>query len=193
MLVRNGPMGRVLAGCLADAGRVGVDHYQYAGTDGREPLRGSFHGADMPTKRLRLSCTTLRHAWARLPWKPVPPQRPRRARVVKGGPFTSSVGLTPNPNRASPRCRPGAGLQNPPSWIHCGPQPAEAECPGAASAGSTRPFTPRFRPGPYLSAEQTRWTRRVGDPPFGFHGLRLLLCSGWAWRLMLSRFIGSVF
>src|SRR5205085_682533 len=104
-------------------------------------------------------------------------------RVVHGGPFTSSVRITPEVRSRIDRLADLAPLHNPPSLETLAA--AEAELPGVPHVAvfdtafhATLPPEARTYPVP------ESWTRDWGIRRFGFHGLSHAYCSRRAAELL---------
>jgi acetate kinase len=170
---------KVIAHGLADwAGPV--THYQFAGPDGRErsedcPWRGH-------AEAVRRVLRDLLHA------EPAALPGPSALaavghRVVHGGPFTSSVRITPEIRSRITALADLAPLHNPPSLDALAA--AEAELPGVPHVAvfdtafhATLPPEARTYPVP------EKWTRDWGIRRFGFHGLSHAYCSRRAAELL---------
>jgi acetate kinase len=170
---------RVIAKALADwAGSA--THYQYAGPDGQEQSEEvSWSGHAEAVRRV---LHDLLHTMPA-----ILPQRSALAavghRVVHGGPFTSSVRITPELRSRITALADLAPLHNPPSLATLAA--AEAELPGVPQVAvfdtafhATLPPEARTYPVP-----QT-WTRDWGIRRFGFHGLSHAYCSRRATELL---------
>jgi acetate kinase len=164
--------GRVVARGLADwAGSV--TRYEYAGSDGQD------RSEEVPwtghAKAVHRFVYDLMHA------EPIVlPERSGLAavghRVVHGGPFTSSVRITPEIRSRINALADLAPLHNPPSLETLAA--AEMELPGIPQVAvfdtafhATLPPEARTYPLP------DRWTRDWGIRRFGFHGLSHAYCS----------------
>jgi acetate kinase len=158
--------GTVLAHGLGDwAGTV--THYQFAGPDGRDhseevPWRGHAKAverfvADL-TAAQRSTLAAVGH------------------RVVHGGPFTSSVRITPEVRSRITGLAELAPLHNPPSLETLAA--AEAELPGVPHvAVFDTAFHATLPPEAYTYPVPGRWTRDWGIRRYGFHGLSHAYCS----------------
>jgi acetate kinase len=174
-----GANGTAIARGLADwAGST--TQYQYEGPDGRKHSENvSWTGhADAVRRFLH----DLMHA--------DPAALPERSalaavghRVVHGGPFTSSVRITPEIRSRLTALTDLAPLHNPPSLATLAA--AEAELPGVPQIAvfdtafhATLPPEARTYPVPGI------WTRDWGIRRFGFHGLSHAYCSRRAAELL---------
>jgi acetate kinase len=157
-----------------------VTHYQYSGPDGQE------HSEDVSWKghadAVRRFLHDLRHA------EPVAlPDGSRLAavgnRVVHGGPFTSSVRITPEIRSRIAALADLAPLHNPPSLATLAA--AEAELPGVPQvAVFDTAFHATLPPEAHTYAVPDSWTRAWGIRRFGFHGLSHAYCSQRAAELL---------
>jgi acetate kinase len=149
-----------------------VTHYQYAGPDGRE------HSEDVSW---RGHADAVRHFLHDLMHAEVVALRDRASlagvghRVVHGGPFTSSVRITPEIRSRITALADLAPLHNPPSLATLAA--AEAELPGVPQVAvfdtafhATLPPEARTYPIP------AKWTRDWDIRRFGFHGLSHAYC-----------------
>jgi acetate kinase len=164
--------GTVVARGLADwAGSV--TRYQYAGPDGKDrseevPWKGN-------AEAVRRFVFDLMHA------EPVVlPERAGLAavghRVVHGGPFTSSVRITPEIRSRITQLADLAPLHNPPSLETLAA--AEAELPGVPQvAVFDTAFHATLPPEAHTYPVPERWTRDWGIRRFGFHGLSHAYCA----------------
>jgi acetate kinase len=159
--------GTVLAHALADWAGAAT-HYEYAGPDGRG--RGA---EEVPWKG---------HAKAveRFVGDLTPAQRSTLGavghRVVHGGPFTSSVRITPDVRSRITGLAELAPLHNPPSLE--GLAAAEAELPGVPHvAVFDTAFHATLPPEAYTYPLPQHWTRDWGIRRYGFHGLSHAYCS----------------
>ena len=157
-----------------------VTHYQYVGPDGREHCEDvSWRGHADAVRRL---LHDLMHA------EPIA-LRDRASlagvghRVVHGGPFTSSVRITPEVRSRVAALADLAPLHNPPSLATLAA--AEAELPGVPHVAvfdtafhATLPPEARTYPIP------AKWTRDWGIRRFGFHGLSHAYCSRCAVEML---------
>src|SRR5439155_14020190 len=171
--------GKVIADGLADwAGSA--THYRYVGPDGKERSEDvSWKGHAGAVRRF---VSDLSRA------EPVAlPDRSALAavghRVVHGGPFTSSVRITPEIRSRITALADLAPLHNPPSLETLAA--AEAELPGVPQVAvfdtafhATLPPEARTYPVP------GRWTREWGIRRFGFHGLSHAYCAGRAAEML---------
>ena len=157
-----------------------VTHYQYAGPDGRE------HSEEVSWKghaaAVRRFLHDLMHA------EPVA-LRDRASlagvghRVVHGGPFTSSVRITPEIRSRITALADLAPLHNPPSLEALAA--AEAELPGVPHvAAFDTTFHATLPPEARTYPIPARWTRDWGIRRFGFHGLSHAYCSHRAAELL---------
>jgi acetate kinase len=164
--------GRVIADGLADwAGSV--THYQYAGPDGKKQISDvSWKGH---AEAMRRFLHDLMYA------EPVAlTERSKLAavghRVVHGGPFTSSVRITPDVRSRIAALADLAPLHNPPSLTTLAA--AEAELPGVPHvAVFDTAFHATLPPEAWNYPVPERWTREWGIRRFGFHGLSHAYCS----------------
>src|SRR6266850_3568441 len=164
--------GRVIADGLADwAGSV--THYQYALPDGKKQISDvSWKGH---AEAMRRFLHDLEHV------EPVAlPERSKLGavghRVVHGGPFTSSVRITPEVRSRIAALADLAPLHNPPSLITLAA--AEAELPDVPHvAVFDTAFHATLPPEAWNYPVPERWTREWGIRRFGFHGLSHAYCS----------------
>jgi acetate kinase len=164
--------GRVIARGQGDwAGSI--SRYQYVGPDGKECSEEvSWKGHANAVQRFLFDLTHV---------KPIAlPNRSDLAavghRIVHGGPFTSSVRITPQIRSRITALADLAPLHNPPSLETLAA--AEAELPDVPQIAvfdtafhSTLPPEARTYPVP------EKWTRDWGIRRFGFHGLSHAYCS----------------
>jgi acetate kinase len=172
---------RVIAQGLADWSGS-VTHYQYAGPGGPDRCKDvSWTGH---AEAVRCILHDLMHA------QPVAlPEHSTLAavghRVVHGGPFTSSVRITPELRAKISALADLAPLHNPPSLETLAT--AEAELPGVPQVAifdtafhATLPPEARTYPIP------EHWTRDWGIRRFGFHGMSHAYCSRRAAEMLGS-------
>jgi acetate kinase len=164
--------GTVLASSLGDwAGAV--TRYRYAGPDGKE------RSEEVPWKghaeAVRRTLHDLLHAEpAALPQRTAPAAVGHR--VVHGGPFTSSVRITPEIRSRITALADLAPLHNPPSLETLAA--AEAELPGVPHvAVFDTAFHATLPPEASTYPVPQRWARDWGIRRFGFHGLSHAYCS----------------
>jgi acetate kinase len=165
--------GTVVARGLADwAGSA--TRYRFSGPDGKEraeevPWKGHDRAvqrfvSDLPLA-LRSALTVVGH------------------RVVHGGPFTSSVRITPDIRARITALADLAPLHNPPSLETL--SAAEAALPGVPQvAVFDTAFHAKLPPEANTYPVPARWTREWGIRRFGFHGLSHAYCSGRAAALL---------
>jgi acetate kinase len=158
--------GAVLADCLADWAGAET-HYEFAGSDAKE------HSETVPWKD---HAGAVKHFIADL----TPAQRSALAavghRVVHGGPFTSSVRITPEVRSRIMALADLAPLHNPPSLQTLAA--AEAALPGVPQvAVFDTAFHATLPPEAYTYPVPQRWTREWGIRRYGFHGLSHAYCS----------------
>ena len=169
--------GRTIASGLADwAGST--TRYRYTVFDGKGP-DGKDHPEDVAWKghaqAVRRFLTDLTHS------KPVAlPDRSHLAavghRVVHGGPFTSSVRITPDVRSRITALADLAPLHNPPSLEALAA--AEAELPDVPHvAVFDTAFHATLAPLAYTYPVPQQWTRDWGVRRFGFHGLSHAYCA----------------
>ena len=104
-------------------------------------------------------------------------------RVVHGGPFTSSVRITPEIRARITALADLAPLHNPPSLATLAA--AEAELPGLPQvAVFDTAFHATLPPEAWTYPVPERWTRDWGIRRFGFHGLSHAYCSRRASELL---------
>src|SRR5262249_53917216 len=100
-------------------------------------------------------------------------------RVVHGGPFTSSVRITPEIRSRISALADLAPLHNPPSLEALAA--AEADPPdGAHVAVFDTAFHPPSPPEPFTYPVPARWTHDWGIRRYGFHGLSHAYCTSRA-------------
>jgi acetate kinase len=170
---------RSIAGGLADwAGSA--TRYEYAGPDGKK------HAEEVSWRGHAQAVRRFLHDLRQID----PPALPERSapaavghRVVHGGPFTSSVRITPEIRSRITALADLAPLHNPPSLETLAA--AEAELPGVPQVAvfdtafhATLPPEARTYPVP------ESWTRDWGIRRFGFHGLSHAYCSRRAAELL---------
>jgi acetate kinase len=164
--------GRTIAQGLADwAGAT--THYRYTGPDGHEQSEDvSWRGQAKAVRRL---LHDLKHALpAALPEHSTPAAVGHR--VVHGGPFTSSVRITPETRSRIRALADLAPLHNPPSLATLAA--AEAELPGVPHvAVFDTAFHATLPPEAWTYPIPEKWTRDWGIRRFGFHGLSHAYCS----------------
>ncbi|MGE5195366.1 MAG: acetate/propionate family kinase [Deltaproteobacteria bacterium] len=170
-LVESGD-GRTLASGLADwAGSA--THYRYTGPDGTE------HSAEVSWKGLSRAVQSF---ISDLLQKKPETLSDRSAissvghRVVHGGPFTSSVQITPEIRSRLADLADLAPLHNPPSLEALAA--AEAELPGVPQvAVFDTAFHATLPSHAFTYPLPQRWTRDWGIRRFGFHGLSHAYCA----------------
>src|SRR6266850_1434012 len=171
--------GRVIADGLADwAGSV--THYQYALPDGKKQISDvSWKGH---AEAMRRFLHDLEHV------EPVAlPERSKLGavghRVVHGGPFTSSVRITPEVRSRIAALADLAPLHNPPSLITLAA--AEAELPDVPHvAVFDTAFHATLPPEAWNYPVPDRWTREWGIRRYGFHGLSHAYCASRAAEML---------
>jgi acetate kinase len=162
----------VIAHCLGDwAGSA--TGYRYTGPDGKERSETvSWRGHARAVQRF---VSDLMQA------TPIAlPERTALAavghRVVHGGPFTSSVRITPEVRSRLTALADLAPLHNPPSLQTLAA--AEAELPGVTQvAVFDTAFHATIAPEARTYPVPDRWTREWGIRRFGFHGLSHAYCA----------------
>ncbi len=162
----------VLAGSLTDwAGSA--TRYHFAGLDGKEMSEEvSWKGHAEAVRRV---LHDLSHA--------DPAVLPERTalgavghRVVHGGPFTSSVRITPEIRSRISALADLAPLHNPPSLATLAA--AEAELPGVPQVATfDTAFHATLPPEAWTYPVPEKWTSDWGIRRFGFHGLSYAYCS----------------
>ncbi len=164
--------GTVVARGLADWAGSST-HYQYAGPDGKE------HSTDVAWRGH--ASAVKRFVFDLMHVEPVIlPERSALAavghRVVHGGPFTSSVRITPEVRSRVTALADLAPLHNPPSLETLAA--AEAELPGVPHvAVFDTAFHAALPPEAHTYPVPERWTRDWGIRRFGFHGLSHAYCA----------------
>jgi acetate kinase len=173
------PDRKVIATALADwAGSA--THYQYAGPDGREHSEDvSWSGHGDAVRRVLHDLTHVTPIALR--------ERSTLAavghRVVHGGPFTSSVRISPDVRSRIAALADLAPLHNPPSLATLAV--AEAELPDVPHvAVFDTAFHATLSPAAWTYPLPQRWTRDWGIRRFGFHGLSHAYCSQRAAELL---------
>ena len=174
--------GRTIASTLADwAGST--TRYRYTGSDGREKSEGvSWKGHARAVKRFIADLVDTRPAALS--------DRSALAavghRVVHGGPFTSSVRITPEIRSKITELADLAPLHNPPSLDAL--TAAEAELPPQVPhvAVFDTAFHATLPPEAWTYPVPQHWTRDWGVRRFGFHGLSHAYCAKRA-AAMLKR------
>lgn len=168
--------GRLLAHGLADwAGST--THYSYAGGDGEGPVETVSFATH--TEAVRRFVFDLTHR--------EPVQLPRALernsdlaavghRIVHGGPFETSVRVTPEIRSQLAALADLAPLHNPSGLAAIAA--AEAELPGVPQiAVFDTAFHATLPPEAYTYPIPSSWTRDWGIRRFGFHGLSYAYCS----------------
>jgi acetate kinase len=168
--------GTVIAGALADWAGAET-HYQCSGPDGKE------RSEDVPW---RGHAKAVRRFVAEL----TPAQRSELAavghRVVHGGPFTSSVRITPEIRSRITALAELAPLHNPPSLEALAA--AEAELPGVPHvAVFDTAFHATLPPEAHTYPVPTQWTHDWGIRRYGFHGLSHAYCARRASEMLPAR------
>jgi acetate kinase len=171
--------GKTVASGLGDwAGSV--THYCYAGPDGKEnsedvPWKGHARAVQrfvtdlIQSKSAALGDSSALAAVGH--------------RVVHGGPFTSSVQITPEVRSRITALADRAPLHNPPSLE--GLAAAEKELPGIPQvAVFDTAFHATLSPEAWTYPVPERWTRDWGIRRFGFHGLSHAYCAGRAAEML---------
>jgi acetate kinase len=164
--------GKVIADGLADwAGSV--VRYQYAGTDGKQTSdEVTWRGHGEAVRRFLHDLTHVQPAALA--------DRTSSAavghRVVHGGPFSSSVRITPEVRARINALADLAPLHNPPSLATLAA--AQAELPGVPHvAVFDTAFHATMAPEAWTYPIPQEWTRDWGIRRYGFHGLSHAYCS----------------
>jgi acetate kinase len=170
-LVESGD-GRALASGLADwAGSV--TRYRYTGPDGRE------HSSEVPWKGHATAVQRFVRDLIESSPRALANRSDLRAvghRVVHGGPFTSSVKITPEVRSRLAALADLAPLHNPPSLEALAA--AEAELPGVPHvAVFDTAFHATLPPHAWTYPVPVKWTNDWGIRRFGFHGLSHAYCA----------------
>lgn len=172
----------IVAHCLADwAGSA--TSYRYVGTDGKEQREAvSWKGHAPAVNRFLADLVETK-----------PAALPERAalvgvghRVVHGGPFTSSVRITPDIRARIGALADLAPLHNPPSLeTLAAAEAALPEVPQVAVFDTA--FHATLPPAAYTYPVPEPWTRGWGIRRFGFHGLSHAYCSRRAAEMLEGR------
>jgi acetate kinase len=168
----DGTGGAVVAQAAADwAGAT--TRYQYQGPRGQE------RSEEVPWKGHGDAVVRVVHDLTRSPPIALPDPAALAAvghRVVHGGPFTSSVRITPEVRSRILRLADLAPLHNPPSLETL--RAAEGELPGVPHvAVFDTAFHATLPPEAYTYPVPARWSREWGIRRFGFHGLSHAYCA----------------
>ncbi len=153
-----------------------VTHYQFKGQDGKEhSAEVSWKGHAQAVKRFladlteadRASLTAVGH------------------RVVHGGPFTSSVRITPEVRSRITALADLAPLHNPPSMETLAA--AEAALPSVPHVAIfDTAFHATLAPAAYTYPVPATWTRDWGIRRYGFHGLSHAYCARRAAEMLAA-------
>ncbi len=163
---------KVIAESLTDWAGTAT-HYRYTGPDGRKRAEDvSWRGHGEAVRRVVHDLMQV-----------APVALPELAalaavgnRVVHGGPFTSSVRITPEVRARIDALADLAPLHNPPSLATLAA--AEAELPGVPQvAVFDTAFHATLPPEAWVYPVPERWTRDWGIRRYGFHGLSHAYCA----------------
>jgi acetate kinase len=164
--------GRTIASGLADwAGAV--SHYRFQGPEARD------QSEDVPWKGHAKAVERFVEDLLQAGAAALPDRSALAAvghRVVHGGPFTSSIRITPEVRSRIAALADLAPLHNPPSLEALAA--AEAELPGVPHvAVFDTAFHATLAPEAFTYPVPERWTREWGIRRFGFHGLSHAYCA----------------